>query len=357
MITPGDRVPFYYGMTNERRFYSSEEQAGRTAILILGGALDRAILDPLLDAASQAAASFRDQQADVLLLVTGHAARGGTRGVPDGIRLVDCNAAFFAQCGATAEAPAILVTDRNLRVTARLVWDGGDPVTLVADLAHAAAAIGREPAGKCSLPAPVLMIPNLLDRPLCRHLIERFETMATFDSGVTGIDGDGQTRHRLDPQKKRRRDCLLPPDDGLHAHVLDLIFRRGAPEIRKAFQHSISHADRLLIARYDDTGGYFRRHRDNSGRDVAFRQFALSVNLNTEEYEGGNLLFPECNDHRYSPPAGGGIVFSASLLHEVTPVTRGCRYVLLTFLHDTAAEARRLLQQAEAEQTLPAPTE
>jgi predicted 2-oxoglutarate/Fe(II)-dependent dioxygenase YbiX len=116
---------------------------------------------------------------------------------------------------------------------------------------------------------------------------------------------------------------------------------RCAPEIARAFQARITHMDRLLVARYDDTGGWFRRHRDNVGENVAFREFAISVNLNTEDYDGGHLLFPEYNDHRYSSPTGGGLIFSASLLHEATEVTRGRRYVLLTFFHGDEAEARR----------------
>ena len=111
------------------------------------------------------------------------------------------------------------------------------------------------------------------------------------------------------------------------------------------FQHDTTHTDRILVARYDAGAGHFRRHRDNVGESVAFRQFALSVNLNAEEYEGGNLLFPEYNDHQYRPGTGDGIVFSSSLLHEVTPMTRGHRYVLLTFLHDIHAEARRVASQ------------
>jgi predicted 2-oxoglutarate/Fe(II)-dependent dioxygenase YbiX len=39
----------------------------------------------------------------------------------------------------------------------------------------------------------------------------------------------------------------------------------------------------------------------------------------------------------FSPPAGGAVVFSCSLLHEATPVTRGKRYVFLPFLYDDAA--------------------
>jgi predicted 2-oxoglutarate/Fe(II)-dependent dioxygenase YbiX len=122
---------------------------------------------------------------------------------------------------------------------------------------------------------------------------------------------------------------------------LDLLDRRLLPEIRRAFHVEIAHIDRVLIARYDETGGYFRRHRDNTAPHVAYRQFALSVNLNTDAYDGGELVFPEYGGHRYQPPTGAGMVFSGSLLHEALPIRRGQRYVLLTFLHDAAAEARR----------------
>ena len=77
---------------------------------------------------------------------------------------------------------------------------------------------------------------------------------------------------------------------------------------------------------------------DRSGG--AALEFAISINLNTEDYEGGELLFPEFDDHRYSPPSGAAIIFSASLLHEAAPVTRGSRYVALSFLCSAGAMAR-----------------
>ena len=56
--------------------------------------------------------------------------------------------------------------------------------------------------------------------------------------------------------------------------------------------------------------------------------------MNTGEYEGGDLRFPEYGIDLYRPPTGGAIVFSCSLLHEVLPVTKGRRFVFLTFLKD-----------------------
>jgi predicted 2-oxoglutarate/Fe(II)-dependent dioxygenase YbiX len=154
--------------------------------------------------------------------------------------------------------------------------------------------------------------------------------------------GDGYAK--LDAAKKHRRDFLLEPMDALHARVVETLARRLVPEIKRAFQADIAHLDRILIARYDDTGGYFRRHRDDAAAHVSYRQFAVSLNLNTHEYEGGNIMFPEFCDDRFSPSAGAAAVFSASLLHEAAPVTRGRRYVLLTFMHSAEAEARRLEQ-------------
>lgn len=58
----------------------------------------------------------------------------------------------------------------------------------------------------------------------------------------------------------------------------------------------------------------------------------MSINLNTEEFEGGELRFPEFGDQRYRPESGTAIVFSSTLLHEAMHVTRGTRYVLLAFL-------------------------
>jgi predicted 2-oxoglutarate/Fe(II)-dependent dioxygenase YbiX len=40
------------------------------------------------------------------------------------------------------------------------------------------------------------------------------------------------------------------------------------------------------------------------------------------------------------------VVFSCSLLHEATPVTRGTRYATLPFLYDDAAAAVREAGQA-----------
>ena len=135
---------------------------------------------------------------------------------------------------------------------------------------------------------------------------------------------------------KRRRDTTLT-DETLLQTLRFRIQARLAPEILKAFQFEATRIERYIVACYDAAdGGYFRAHRDNTTAATAHRKFAVSINLNAEDFEGGDLRFPEYGPRTYRPPTGGAVVFSCSLLHEATPVTKGTRYAFLPFLFDEA---------------------
>ena len=332
---PGDRVPACYGVTAERAFYSIEEQFGRPAVLILAGAEALPALIPTIAAIARQVDAFAVRDADLMLMVDDNPTWIWPDGRPP-LRTVDCGD-FLRRCDVGADQGAVLLLDRNMRIVMR------SPVH--ADIAAACLtcldALPREDARDISLPAPAIVLPNLLSPRFCEDLIELFETSLTIDGTVSRVGADGNTRNVVDHGKKRRRDMRIDPEDDLHHTLQHLLLGRCAPEIAKAFQANMTHTDRILISRYDGSSGWFRRHRDNAADNVAFRKFAISVNLNTGDYEGGHLLFPEYNDHRYTPPTGGGLIFSTGILHEAAPVTAGVRYVLLTFFHGDAAEARR----------------
>jgi predicted 2-oxoglutarate/Fe(II)-dependent dioxygenase YbiX len=74
-------------------------------------------------------------------------------------------------------------------------------------------------------------------------------------------------------------------------------------------------------------GGFLNPHRDNSIPANAQRRFTMTVNLNAGAYEGGELRFREYGEELYAVERGTAVVWSASLLHEVLPVTKGRRLV------------------------------
>ena len=118
-------------------------------------------------------------------------------------------------------------------------------------------------------------------------------------------------------------------DEALQRLIDGRLRRRLLPEIRKAFQATGLQREGYRIAGYEArAGGYLNPHRDNSTPTNANRRFTMTVNFNAGEYEGGELRFREYGEQLYAVERGTAIVWSASLLHEVLPVTKGRRLVL-----------------------------
>lgn len=181
------------------------------------------------------------------------------------------------------------------------------------------------------LSAPVLIVPRVLDFPLCEHLVGLFDKIGGTDSGFL-VEQDGKPATIVDHAKKSRQDLLIVAP-ALRQIIRDRIVRRLLPSVELYFQFKATHLDRYIVACYDSArGGCFFRHRDNMNPGVEHRRFAVSLNLNGN-YDGCDLIFPEFGRRTYRAPAGGAIVFSCGALHEVTPITKGRRYAFLPFLY------------------------
>jgi predicted 2-oxoglutarate/Fe(II)-dependent dioxygenase YbiX len=277
-------------------------------------------------------------------------------------RLVDeGKAAFFAVVRESGLGPEIALKARFPSIV--FLWDGDgmarafgadrswvilDPMLRVVDVApldeadRAFDVLRRssvQNAASAYSPAPILTLAHVFEPELCAHLITQFEQGGGKDTGFMQ-DVGGRSVENFDGTWKRRRDFHLT-DRPLIANLRARIGRRICPEIKKAFQMRLTRIERDLIARYDaETGGHFGPHRDDTGIAIAHRRFAVSINLNAD-FEGGEISFPEYSPQTFKPAPGTAVVFSASILHQVSRVTRGRRYVFLTFLFDEEAERLR----------------
>jgi hypothetical protein len=236
------------------------------------------------------------------------------------------------------------VLDERLRVFAVIGFDDQPEMHMSRLLEILKLLPPLSPPAPATVPAPILAVPRVFEPGLCRHLIELYEQHGGNESGFVR-DVDGKTVEIVDCRHKRRRDYNIENQEVRRA-CMTRINARLAPEIHKAFQFKATRIERYMVACYDAAeAGYFGPHRDNTTKGTAHRRFAVSLHLNTGEYEGGELRFPEFGRQLYSGPAGGAIVFSCSLLHEATPVTRGKRYMFLPFLYDDEAARIRLENQ------------
>lgn len=334
-LTPGDRVPNFIlpDQTGAHRVFYERVRGGPIALIFYP---ENEQNQALLEALSESSGQFADLGTHRFIVNRDSLdanARAATASGLDFPVLADLTGAITAglSAGPGPGGPiTIFALDANQRVLE--VVRGGDPRQLVDRVLRT---IREQRAGfvsqRLNTTAPVLIIPAVLDPGFCSQLITAFETGGHHEGTVASVI-DGKQVERTHDAVKRRLDHHVM-DDALSRRLAGTVGPRIAPELHKAFSYQGFKFDRFVVGAYDAArGDYFRPHRDNMTPETAGRRFAVTLNLNTEGYDGGALRFPEYGPHTYRPETGGVLIFSCSLIHEAMPVTRGRRYVLLSFL-------------------------
>ena len=338
---PGDPVPWFVAETDQIAEFQFSTAAGRYVLLaFLGSSTAPGAADARsIIRAAQAEGLLQNGFATALLVTTdpndGSNAPGKPARLhdePPGIRVLRDHARVITEAF-SATAGLSLLLDPMLRVLA------ARPLAQTEELVQLLRSKRGPQQAAEAPPAPVLLLPRVLEPELCQSLITHYQTQGGIDSGFMQ-DAAGRSIAVLDAGHKRRRDCTIA-DPALVTSLSQRIGGRLVPEIYKAFQFHVTQIERFIVACYAAAdGGHFRPHRDNTTKATAHRRFAVSINLN-DDFDGGDLVFPEFGARRYRPTVGGAIVFSCGLMHEATRVSRGVRFATLPFLHDDAAERIR----------------
>jgi predicted 2-oxoglutarate/Fe(II)-dependent dioxygenase YbiX len=356
LVGPGEPLPWFKAATAANPSYMIDTVGGRHIVLSFPGPLrappGRALLDFV---AGPGGPAFDDSNIAFFGVLTDPADLDEGRAVDrvPGIRWFrDFEGGLSRHFGVDGTAAAFhtLVVDPTMRVLARFHFD--DPEAHNAALGAMLQGLAPVASDEWSLGnAPVLLIPRILEPEMCRRLVDLYETQGGSESGFM-TSRDGRSVGTFDASRKRRSDCMIEDQD-LCRGLAQRITRRLVPMIERTMNFRPTRIERYVVACYDgEQRGFFTAHRDNTTPATRHRRFAVTINLNAEQYEGGDLRFPEFGRQTYRAPTGGAVVFSCSLLHEALPVTRGRRYAFLPFLYDDAAaqvrdETRSLIVSAE----------
>lgn len=346
-LSVGEPAPWFHLPTGKKPRYSFNTAAGRHIVLVFFGSSMQPEAREVLQRMQSLRPLFDDQRVAFFGVTTdqGDVQLERVQDAMPGVRYFhdfdgQVSALYGARLADGSHRAVSYLLDPRLRVLMRLDWNG-DPAGHIARLKALLDALpALEPAQPAAPQAPVLVIPRIFSPALCRALVQYYDTHGGTDSGFMR-DLNGQTTTIVDHGFKQRGDRMIE-DPELERACMASLRARLLPEVYKAFQFQASYIERALISCYDaEEGGHFLAHRDNTTLATSHRRFAVSLFLNSGEYEGGQLQFPEFGPALYSAPTGGAVVFSCSLLHEATPVTRGRRYMFLPFLYDDAAHLVR----------------
>ena len=346
LLDEGDAAPFVHAHDHAGTLTATNSDlvAGKPIVLLFCPAVTDESLAAGLRAFGAAAGRLTALQATVFVIcrsgVEANAAARKRLALPFAM-LADPNAAIFKGYGVdphpAAPALTLFILDPGHRV-ARLL-DCGEPAALaaeaVATLERLAAA---RPAARLQSHPPVLVLPRMLSLADCGFLAEvwsravpEYATDGFTNAGTATERGDFKVVH--DGVYGKAVEYIVQ-DAALQRFIDGRLRRRLLPEINKAFQAKGLQREGYRIAGYEARqGSFLNPHRDNSTPANAHRRFTMTVNLNAGEYEGGELRFREYGEQLYAVERGTAIVWSASLLHEVLPVTKGRRLVLGVHMH------------------------
>lgn len=339
LLKTGEPAPWFFApVLGGSARYHFDPSAGRYVLMLFYGSAARPQCRAALDLVQANRHLFDDDNACFFGITVDRADEREGRIAPSlpGVRhFLDYDRAISRSFGAMfpssegeVHRPRWVLLDPMLRVVEQRLLDEGDAI--IRRLKQL-----LEP-GLPDLPAPVMIVPNVFGRSLCRRLIDLYGGGDPADSGYM-VERDGRTVPVIGHAHKRRSDLSID-DSKLREHIRGRLVHALVPMIQRAYQFEVTRIERWIVACYDgEVRGHFRPHRDNTTSGTAHRRFACSINLNSEEYEGGALRFPEFGPRTYKPPTGGAVIFSCSLLHEATPVTQGRRFAFLPFFYDEEA--------------------
>ena len=345
-LAAGDPAPHVSALdqTGEPTFTNADLVTGRALVLLIGPDESGALTATL--------AAFRDRNADFAALdvnlfavsrqpIEANRATHADLALPFKL-LTDATCDISGAFG-VENSPVAVIIDPNHRI-ARILRAGArapqDPASL-ADATLASLRADFAPQGaRVRAQAPILLLPRVLGKADCARLVELFHRpVRAWPSD--GFRSEGHIKEtgdfKVDHAGGYGQLTEYVVRDPAVQQFLDHCFnRRVGREMRKAFQTRVSQREDYRIARYDSaSGGVLHPHRDNATKETAHRRFTMTVNLNAGDYEGGALRFREYGDHYYEVERGTAVIWSATLLHEVMPVTKGARYILGVHMYGT----------------------
>ncbi len=346
----GEPVPEYDWADIQGARFSlyTDSHCGRPTVLILVRSAEAAM--KLLARFRDQAKAFGELGAQLIAVTSDPPAKNATTVLMMGLPMpLLSDAPFAVGLGAglgLGTNARVLVLTPNMRVERIIDPDEGDAAEIA--LGHIRAYRAVLPPHVVVSHPPVLVLPHVLPVQLCHRIIALFERSNRYRGGTT----DHSSVYHL-TDTKVREDAMVA-DDGPEAQAMFALFRRRVfPEMFKAFKYRVTRIETMRIGCYDASElGRFGPHRDENVPRMKHRMFGFTINLNAGEYEGGYLTFPEYGPQLYAPETGSMVVFSASLLHEAMPVTRGKRYGIFGFFFGEMEEGWRYQTNAKFELTV-----
>jgi len=184
----------------------------------------------------------------------------------------------------------------------------------------------------------LLLVTSFFDAETCRELITEMRRSPAAPAVTYGQGDAGSINERV-----RKVESLMPSRETVEHVKRRLIDYRQ--KVGEHFRISLSGCEEPQFLRYR-MGDFFVAHQDGNTGLVQLdtdrsRRISISIFLNhqsetpkTETYCGGSLVFSDWrtgSEFRLDGETGTLVAFRSETTHEVTPVTHGARYAIVSW--------------------------
>lgn len=174
----------------------------------------------------------------------------------------------------------------------------------------------------------VITVKEAFSEQLCDSIVHA-KSEHNLQFGTVG----GDVGERVESEQRTSRICFLHKIyDSPAYHCLNSIISKVNAE---AYDFDLNEIETSQFTEYCETyKGHYNFHRDSHQLGDSIRKLSIVVQLsNPSDYEGGVFEFKndvELPEHWNKK--GTAIVFPSEMGHRVTPVTKGKRYSLVTWV-------------------------
>jgi hypothetical protein len=176
---------------------------------------------------------------------------------------------------------------------------------------------------------PGILSVKLYDAARCRSIIRQARSMNGWAKAEVGVEDDDHIYGGAVEPETRMASVLTPSTrSGIVTDFNEKMSSVIKPLVREFWHVNLKrHSDTHLV-RYVP-GDFYEAHTD-AGLDMNDRYFTVLCYLN-EGFGGGATGFPAL-DYSVTPRSGKAVIFPSTYLHCAEPLTKGEKYVLVSWL-------------------------
>ena len=197
--------------------------------------------------------------------------------------------------------------------------------------------------------SPLMYTHNFLNNEEIDKILEYSKTISPVSSEVGEVEKEKE-KYKIDSHIRDVNSGFVPRIRKSTIRWIALeketnwLFKKIITEIHRVnqenFNYILKFVEDLQLTEYNqDQQGFYSKH-DDCGLDsrienyVDIRKLSFSIQLSDpKDYEGGELIIYNGNKKASMPKEKGTIIFfSSNLLHEVTPVKKGTRNSIVSWV-------------------------